>query len=582
MLGSELSEPVGQDPSEQPVAQEPVGHEPVEQPVSQEPFGEHPVGQPLGQEPSEPLGQESSEHVGEPVGQDSSEPVGQQPVGEQPVGQEQSQQPVGEPFGQEPSEHVGQQPVGEESVGHEPVGQERSEPVGQEPSEPVGEQPVGQEPGEQPLDQEPSEPVGQQPVGEEPVGQERSEPVGQERSEPVGQERSEPVGQERSEPVGQERSEHVGELVGHEPGEQPVGQEPSQQPVGQEPSDSQSKQASENPLTWSYPEVAKPEHRPTVSERLKQVAANSVSAQCGESVVRVQVNQDLLGIGRLIQPERITLGGCAATEEDAEAHVITFESELHGCGSELTMTEDVLIYTFTLVYEPKPLANTSIVKTSAAMVDIECHYLRNHDVSSNALKPTWIPNISNMVAEELLYFSLRLMTADWQFERPSNHYYLGDIINMEASVMPYHHVPLRVFVDRCVATLAPDVHTVPRYSFIEDHGCLVDAKLTGSSSQFLSRSQDDKIQFQLESFRFQPQNDSQQLYITCHLKASAASSPIDAENKACSFTDGWKAAGGDDLVCGCCDSSCAVSKARDLDNMQKEGEATLGPIMVQE
>uniref|UniRef100_A0AAZ3SEC7 Zona pellucida sperm-binding protein 3 n=1 Tax=Oncorhynchus tshawytscha TaxID=74940 RepID=A0AAZ3SEC7_ONCTS len=384
-------------------------------------------------------------------------------------------------------------------------------------------------------------PVQEDPAGEDPVGQEPSEPI----VEPVVQE--------------------------------PVGQETSQ---AEDPESFQSKQTFENPLTWLYPSIEK--HEPTVSERLKQVAANSVSAQCGESVVRVQVNQDLLGIGRLIQPERITLGGCAATEEDAEAHVITFESELHGCGSELTMTEDVLIYTFTLVYEPKPLANTSIVKTSAAMVDIECHYLRNHDVSSNALKPTWIPNISNMVAEELLYFSLRLMTADWQFERPSNHYYLGDIINMEASVMPYHHVPLRVFVDRCVATLAPDVHTVPRYSFIEDHGCLVDAKLTGSSSQFLSRSQDDKIQFQLESFRFQPQNDSQQLYITCHLKASAASSPIDAENKACSFTDGWKAAGGDDLVCGCCDSSCAVSKARDLDNMQKEGEATLGPIMVQE
>uniref|UniRef100_A0AAZ3NRV2 Zona pellucida sperm-binding protein 3 n=1 Tax=Oncorhynchus tshawytscha TaxID=74940 RepID=A0AAZ3NRV2_ONCTS len=452
----------------------------------------------------------------------------------------------------------------------------------------------------QPLGQERSEDVGQEP-SEQPV----VEPLGQESSEPLVQEPSkyveEPVGQEPSEILGNELSEPVGEPVGQEPSEQPVGeplvQEPSE-PLGQEPSEgrSQSKQTSENPLTWSYPQVAKPEHRPTVSERLKQVAANSVSAQCGESVVRVQVNQDLLGIGRLIQPERITLGGCAATEEDAEAHVITFESELHGCGSELTMTEDVLIYTFTLVYEPKPLANTSIVKTSAAMVDIECHYLRNHDVSSNALKPTWIPNISNMVAEELLYFSLRLMTADWQFERPSNHYYLGDIINMEASVMPYHHVPLRVFVDRCVATLAPDVHTVPRYSFIEDHGCLVDAKLTGSSSQFLSRSQDDKIQFQLESFRFQPQNDSQQLYITCHLKASAASSPIDAENKACSFTDGWKAAGGDDLVCGCCDSSCAVSKSFITSlkcnvfhhcslissDMQKEGEATLGPIMVQE
>ncbi|KAK6311065.1 hypothetical protein J4Q44_G00191200 [Coregonus suidteri] len=363
--------------------------------------------------------------------------------------------------------------------------------------------------------------------------------------------------------------------------QKPVQEEPVRQDHSKAVEEPESSQTFATSLTWTYAEVEKPEHKPTVFEWPQPVAANRVAAWCGESVVRVEVKQDLLG--RLIQPERITLGGCAATEEDADAHVLTFESELHGCGSELTMTEDVLIYTFTLVHEPKPLANTSIVKTSAAMVDIECHYLRNHDVSSNALKPTWIPYTSNMVAEELLYFSLRLMTADWQFERPSNHYYLGDVINMEASVMPYHHVPLRVFVDCCVATLAPDVNTVPRYSFIENHGCLVDAKLTGSSSQFLSRSKDDKIQFQLESFRFQPRNDSQQLYITCHLKATAASSPIDAENKACSFTDGWKAAGGDDQVCGCCDSSCAVSKANDLDSdsdFQWEGDATLGPVIV--
>uniref|UniRef100_A0A8C7HFV9 Zona pellucida sperm-binding protein 3 n=1 Tax=Oncorhynchus kisutch TaxID=8019 RepID=A0A8C7HFV9_ONCKI len=338
--------------------------------------------------------------------------------------------------------------------------------------------------------------------------------------------------------------------------EEPARLDPSE--AVEEPEGSQSKQAFEKPLTLNYHKVEKPERKPTVLEWPPQLATNSVVTWC---LVRVNVKQDLLGIGRLIQPQRITLGGCAATEEDADAHVITFESELHGCGSELTA---------------KPLVNTSIVKTSAAMVDIECHYL-SKAIVSNALKPTWIPNISNMVPEELLYFSLRFMTADWQFERPSNHYYLGDIINMEASVMPYHHVPLRVFVDRCVATLAPDVHIIPRYSFIEDHGCLVDAKLTGSSSQFLSRSQDDKIQFQLESFRFQPQNDSQQLYITCHLKASAASSPIDAENKACSFTDGWKAAGGDDLVCGCCDFRCAVRKAGDLDNLRWEGKATLGP-----
>ncbi len=36
--------------------------------------------------------------------------------------------------------------------------------------------------------------------------------------------------------------------------------------------------------------------------------------------------------------------------------------------------------------------------------------------------------------------------------------------------------------------------------------CLFDSQLTGSSSQFLPRSQDDKLQFELEAFRFQQDN----------------------------------------------------------------------------
>ncbi|KAL0197772.1 hypothetical protein M9458_006312, partial [Cirrhinus mrigala] len=89
------------------------------------------------------------------------------------------------------------------------------------------------------------------------------------------------------------------------------------------------------------------------------------------------------------------------------------------------------------------------------------------------------------------------------FERPSNQYYLGDFINIEASVRSYNHVPLRVFVDSCVATSVPDTNAIPRYAFIENNGCLVDAKLTGSGSRFMQRTQIDKLQFQLEAFRFQ-------------------------------------------------------------------------------
>ncbi|XP_016333398.1 zona pellucida sperm-binding protein 3-like, partial [Sinocyclocheilus anshuiensis] len=203
------------------------------------------------------------------------------------------------------------------------------------------------------------------------------------------------------------------------------------------------------------------------------------------------------------------------------------------------MTDNELVYTFNLLYTPAALVGTPIVRADVAAVGIECHYSRLYNVSSNILLPAWVPFAATKVAEEVLVISLRLMTDDWMFERPSNQYFLGQFLKLEASVKQYNHVPLRIFVDGCVATAAPGVNTTsPRYSFIENHGCLVDAKLTGSTSSFMRRIQSDKLQFQLEAFRFQ-QDDSGLVYITCALKAVMASTPTCPENKACSFINGW-------------------------------------------
>ncbi|XP_030649227.1 zona pellucida sperm-binding protein 3 [Chanos chanos] len=364
----------------------------------------------------------------------------------------------------------------------------------------------------------------------------------------------------------------------------PTFQRPVQKPA-QEPVDFQSKQVLQGPvkeLAWSFPEAPEEPEEPMGPFDLKTpLPANTVAVQCGENMVQVEVKKDFFGINQHIQPSALTLGGCAAAGEDAGAEVLIFESELQACGSVLTMTEDGLIYSFTLVYAPEALPGTPVLRTGDAVVGIECHYPRKHDVSSDALRPTWIPYAATKIAEELLVFSLQLMTDDWQFERPSNQYFLGDFIHIQASVMQYMHVPLRVFVDSCVATTAPDVNSIPSYAFIENHGCMVDAKITGSDSRFLPRVQDDELQFQLEAFRFQ--QDSGLIYITCFLKATAASSPTDAEHKACSFSpNGWTAADRDDQVCGCCDSGCGFRKGRDLNAdtaLKWEGEASLSLIV---
>ncbi|TNN45579.1 Zona pellucida sperm-binding protein 3 [Liparis tanakae] len=302
----------------------------------------------------------------------------------------------------------------------------------------------------------------------------------------------------------------------------------------------QAKQRFEKPLTWIYPEDPQPEVVPEVPFELRYpVAAASVSVECRESAVHVEVKRDMFGIGQFINAADLTLGNCGAVAENSPGETLIFESELQNCLSSLGMTEDSLIYTFTMNYIPQPLGGSPVVRTSQAAVIVECHYPRKHNVSSLALDPLWIPFSAVKMAEEFLYFTLKLMTDDWQYERPSYQYFLGDTINIEAVVKQYFHVPLRIYVDSCVATLEPDTSANPRYAFIDNHGCLLDARLTGSNSKFMLRSADNKLQFQLEAFRFQ-NAESGLLYITCHLKATSASSSIDADHRACSWNNGLR------------------------------------------
>ncbi|KAK5867541.1 hypothetical protein PBY51_012017 [Eleginops maclovinus] len=383
-----------------------------------------------------------------------------------------------------------------------------------------------------------------------------------------------------------------------------------QEPVKQQPTvPQQSKQTFERPLTWEYPEDPKPEPEVEVPFELRYpVSAATVAVECRESTAHVEAKKDFFGIGQLINPRDITLGNCGPVAEDNAAQVLIFETELHSCLSTLTMTEDSIVYSFTLFYDPKPVGDSLVVRTSKASIIVECHYPRKHNVSSLPLDPLWIPFSAVKVSEEFLYFTLRLMTDDWQYERPSYQYFLGDTINIEAVVKQFFHVPLRVCVSSCVATIAPDMNSRPNYAFIENNGCLVDARITGSNSRFMARTAENKLQFQLEAFRFQG-TDSGLLYITCHLKASSTAYPIGSDYRACSYINGWKEASGQDAACGSCESggfgetggatgvgSAATPgqwgqsterKIRDVSQnennvLEWEGDVTLGPLTIGE
>uniref|UniRef100_A0A3B3Z7J0 Zona pellucida sperm-binding protein 3 n=1 Tax=Periophthalmus magnuspinnatus TaxID=409849 RepID=A0A3B3Z7J0_9GOBI len=310
------------------------------------------------------------------------------------------------------------------------------------------------------------------------------------------------------------------------------------------------------------------------SEEREPVPADSVKVTCGEDEVTIDVKLNFLGNGQLIHPPDLTLGDCPlVTVRD---NILHFKSALQSCGSTVMLSEDALVYSFSLLYKPSPIRNTFILKTSPAEVLIECHYPRRQVISSENIRPTWFPVDFHVSSDQQFQFSMRLMTEDWSSQRPSSVFFVNDVMHIEVSVIQGSHVPLRVFVDQCVATTKPSPNSEPRYEFVNNHGCFMDSKLTRAKSFFLQRIQDDKLHFILQTFRFRQQLGNS-VYISCKLKATSTSIPIDSEHKVCSFlneANRWVASDGDNKVCACCESSCE-GKRKKRSHREETGKKTL-------
>ncbi|KAG8431705.1 hypothetical protein GDO86_020391 [Hymenochirus boettgeri] len=310
-----------------------------------------------------------------------------------------------------------------------------------------------------------------------------------------------------------------------------------------------------------------------------------IHVQCEEGKMVVTVQRDLFRNGKLVKPSDLTLGPQHCSPSSQTQDTVIFQNGLQDCGNHLQMTSDWLIYSTNLTHNPTPSLNTLIVRTNAANVPIQCYYPRHSNVSTKPVKPTWTPFSSTVFVEKKLSFSLKLMSDDWNSPKTSNTFQLGDMFNIEASIDTRNHVPMTIFVDRCVATVSADVNSSPRYEILALYGCLLDSKLEDSSSVFWSpRPSPDKLRFKVDAFRF-VENDSSLIYITCTLRATAVDQNPDAMNKACSYnkrSNTWSSLNGPNNICDCCGTGdCGILKSRAIDpesrRLQRSVEADSGP-----
>ncbi|XP_035005320.2 zona pellucida sperm-binding protein 3 isoform X2 [Hippoglossus stenolepis] len=252
--------------------------------------------------------------------------------------------------------------------------------------------------------------------------------------------------------------------------------------------------------------------------------SSRLEIRCGEAEVRVTVQRRLLEERRVpFRREHLRLGAKPTRGQEAS------------CGPRGLMTGEAAVIS----------AGLRDCGAESRVHDSECRRinpnLATHDIHYRCIWPSaLLPSYHD----------------DCNSLRSSSVYQQGEAVFLEASVEAPLHPLLTVYVDYCVATLKPDPLSSPSYRFITNYGCLVDSVLPGSSSKFLLREQENRLCFSVQAFHFK-QDSGEQMFISCHLRATPKPNSQSHLNKACFFhrpTFRWRATEGDQALCECCDS----------------------------
>uniref|UniRef100_A0A8C6K597 Zona pellucida glycoprotein 3c n=1 Tax=Nothobranchius furzeri TaxID=105023 RepID=A0A8C6K597_NOTFU len=144
----------------------------------------------------------------------------------------------------------------------------------------------------------------------------------------------------------------------------------------------------------------------------------------------------------------------------------------------------------------------------------------------------------------------------------SKIYNLGDVMHFEASVRDKTEFrEKRIYINKCFVTTSPDPYSHPRYTLIDNQGCMMDGKVV-TQSKFLSGDSKMIQKFSVGAFIFRQGVSSTSPQVTqffMHCEVSAGPLAPTPSAKACSYDQAsqqWKELYGKDCVCACCESAC--------------------------
>ncbi|XP_073341138.1 zona pellucida sperm-binding protein 3d.2 [Pagrus major] len=278
------------------------------------------------------------------------------------------------------------------------------------------------------------------------------------------------------------------------------------------------------------------------------VSGVSVKTSCELRKILVQVQRSVLGTGEPLS--RVKLGTCQASKSTAE--YIYFEYDLGSCGTERTISNNQVVYTNTLQYDPLRLQGP-IRRAVPFTMQVVCYYNRYQYSYKIGYTPKMQMRKIFKPMKTGAKFILTPRNAQWERLFPSDQYALGKPMYFEAEA-PSMSQDERLYVHLCYATPEKSHTSTPQFPVVKNFGCMVESK--DSRSRFIPYKTN-AVRFSVDAFLFKGMT-GQQLYMHCSM--SVGSSTPTPTAKSCNYDTKarrWVELYGADSVCRCCDSDCS-------------------------
>ncbi|KAF4075145.1 hypothetical protein AMELA_G00231300 [Ameiurus melas] len=249
----------------------------------------------------------------------------------------------------------------------------------------------------------------------------------------------------------------------------------------------------------------------------------------------------------------LKVGTCPVNKDASEYYYFLYP--INSCNVQRHENENRVLYSNVLSYEP--LTDEPVIRELPFSVPLECRY-NKHFRSYNV---GYHPQVEAGTVFLSLQGGVSLTPVDenWEPLASWQTYMIGQPMYFEA-MTPHGHAGMRLYLSKCYITASQNPDTTPKYTVMDNYGCMVDSKNT-PQSKFYPSEDKTTLRFSVGALMFKDMvsdpTEKKEMFIHCEMFLGPELPT--SGTKSCSYVadaQGWSELYGNDLACACCDTSC--------------------------